>query len=151
MEETYRFFTTLRVRFNETDAQGHVNFAWFLNYFDVALIDYLRALGYSYSRMLADGFDMYYVDAHASYLSPAYFDEILRMHCRLGRIGNTSMRFDFQIIAEQDGRPVSAGEITVVLVDRATKQKASVPKKLREAAQAYESSPEEQRLEAKAG
>ena len=36
MTDLYPFSTTIKVRFNETDAQGHVNFAWYLNYFDVA-------------------------------------------------------------------------------------------------------------------
>ena len=58
MIEPYRFSTKIRVRFNETDAQGHVNFAWYLNYFDIALIEYLRTLGYSYNDMLAEGLDM---------------------------------------------------------------------------------------------
>src|SRR3972149_7467778 len=74
MTDLYPFSTSLKVRFNETDAQGHVNFSWFLNYFDVALIEYLRALGYSYNQMLEDGLDMLYIDAHAAYASPAYFD-----------------------------------------------------------------------------
>lgn len=150
MEETYRFFTTLRVRFNETDGQGHVNFAWYLNYFDVALIEYLRAIGYDYSQMLEDGFDMFYVDAHAAYLSPAYFDEVLRLHCRVGKIGNASMRFDFLVKGEQDGRMVSTGEIVVVLVDRLTKQKVSVPNHLRAAVNTYQSFTNEEQLEVQA-
>ena len=97
MADLYRFSTPLRVRFNETDAQGHVNFAWYLNYFDVALIEYLRALGYSYNDMLEEGFDMLYIDAHTAYKSAAYFDEILQVRCRVGKIGNTSLRFDFQV------------------------------------------------------
>jgi len=133
MTEPYPFFTHLRVRFNETDAQGHVHFAWYFNYFDIALIEYLRRVGYSYPHMLEAGLDMLYVDSHATYLSPAYFDEELRVHCRAGRIGNTSLRFDFQVFAQADGREVASGEITVVLVHRQSRQKASIPHELRKA------------------
>ncbi len=131
MSEPYPFFTPLRVRFNETDAQGHVNFAWYFNYFDVALIEYLRGVGYSYQRMLEAGLDMLYVDSHATYLSPAHFDEALRVHCRPGKIGNTSLRFDFQVFAQADGREIATGEITVVLIHRQSRQKASIPDELR--------------------
>lgn len=131
MIEPYPFFTTLRVRFNETDAQGHVNFAWYFNYFDVALIEYLRSTGYSYQHMLESGLDMVYVDSHAAYLSPAHFDENLRVHCRAGKIGNTSLRFDFQVFGEAEARLIATGEITVVIINRHTRQKASVPDELR--------------------
>lgn len=138
MSEPYRFYTPLRVRYNETDAQGHVNFAWYLNYFDVALIEYLRSLGYSYDDMLSEDLDMLYIDAHCAYKSAAYFDEILHLHCRAGKIGNTSIRFDFHILSEADERQVASGEIVVVIARRDTYQKAPVPDRLREAVEAYE-------------
>jgi acyl-CoA thioester hydrolase len=136
MTAPYPFHTTLKVRFNETDAQGHVNFSWFFNYFDVALIEYLHHLGYSYQQMLADGLDMLYVDAHATYHSPTYFDETLQVHCRLGHIGNTSMRFDFQVFAVTDNRLVATGEITVVTAERQNWKKVRVPERLRQAVEA---------------
>jgi acyl-CoA thioester hydrolase len=138
LTEAYRFHTPIRVRYNETDGQGHVNFAWYFNYFDVALIEYLRDLGYSYTDMLADGVDMLYIDAHSAYKSPAYFDEILRIHCRAGKIGNTSLRFDFQIFGEVDGRQVASGEIVVVIAGRDTYEKRLVPQRLRQAVEAFE-------------
>ncbi len=131
--EPYPFFTTLRVRFNETDAQGHVNFAWYLNYFDVALMEYMHSVGYSYEQMRADGFDLLYIDAHARYHSPCYFDEWLRVHCQLGHLGNTSMRFDFQIFAEAEQRLVCTGEIAIVVADRESQKKTRVPDRFRHA------------------
>jgi acyl-CoA thioester hydrolase len=138
LTEAYRFHTPIRVRYNETDGQGHVNFAWYFNYFDVALIEYLRDLGYSYTDMLADGVDMLYIDAHSAYKSPAYFDEFLRIHCRAGKIGNTSLRFDFQIFGEVDGRQVASGEIVVVIAGRDTYEKRPVPERLRKAVELFE-------------
>ena len=140
MADLYRFSTPLRVRFNETDAQGHVNFAWYLNYFDVALIEYLRALGYSYNDMLEEGFDMLYIDAHTAYKSAAYFDEILQVRCRVGKIGNTSLRFDFQVFDDAGEREVAVGEIVVVIAERHTYQMTPVPDRLRETIEAYEGS-----------
>ena len=141
MIEPYRFSTKIRVRYNETDAQGHVNFAWFLIYFDIALVEYLRTLGYSYDDMLAEGLDMLYVDAHAAYHAPARFDEVLRLHSRLGKLGSTSIRFDFQIFGDEDQRLVATGEITVVVAQRKTYQKAPIPSRLRQAVAAYEEDP----------
>ncbi|MDO8753970.1 MAG: thioesterase family protein [Anaerolineales bacterium] len=133
MTDLYPFSTTIKVRFNETDAQGHVNFAQYLNYFDVALIEYLRAIGFSYQRMLEDNVDMLYVDSHASYHAPAHFDDALNIHCCAGKIGNSSVRFDFQIFNETKNRLTAKGEITVVIADRKTFQKMRVPDHFRQA------------------
>lgn len=133
MTDFYPFSTPLKVRFNETDAQGHVNFAWYLNYFDVALTEYLRSIGFSYQRMLDENMDMLYVDSHASYHAPAHFDDALRIHCCAGKVGNSSVRFDFQIFNETDNRLTANGEITVVMADRKTFQKVRVPDHFRQA------------------
>jgi len=133
MTDPYPFSTSIKVRFNETDAQGHVNFAWYLNYFDVALTEYLRAIGFSYQQMLDENMDMLYVDSHASYHAPAHFDDALRIHCCAGKVGNTSLRFDFQIFNETNNCLTANGEITVVMADRKTFQKMRVPDHFRQA------------------
>ena len=133
MTDPYPFSTSIKVRFNETDAQGHVNFAWYLNYFDVALTEYLRSIGFSYQQMLDENMDMLYVDAHASYHAPAHFDDALRIHCCAGKVGNSSVRFDFQIFNETDNCLAANGEITVVMADPKTFQKMRVPDHFRQA------------------
>ena len=133
MTDLYPFSTTIKVRFNETDAQGHVNFAQYLNYFDVGLTEYLRSIGFSYQRMLDENMDMLYVDSHASYKAPAYFDETLRIHCCAGKIGNSSVRFDFQVFNETKNCLTANGEITVVIADRRTFKKMHVPDHFRQA------------------
>lgn len=134
MTESYPFHHKVRIRYNETDAQGHVNFAQYFNLFDLAIIEYMRYLEYDYARMNEIGIDMLYADAHASYHSSSYFDELVRLHCRIGKAGNTSMRFDFQIYGDADNRLVATGDITVVFVEPGTRKKLSVPDKLRKEA-----------------
>jgi len=134
MTDPYPFSTTLKVRFNETDAQGHVNFAQYLNLFDVALVEYLNHIGFSYKRILEENFDMLYVDAHASYHAPAYFDDLLRIHCRAGKVGGSSARFDFEIFNEtKENRLTAKGEITVVIAECKTLKKMRVPESFRKA------------------
>jgi acyl-CoA thioester hydrolase len=132
MTNLYPFFTTVKVRFNETDAQGHVNFAQYLNLFDLALTEYLRAIGFSYQRMSSENLDMLYVDAHASYHAPAHFEDSLQLHCRVGKVGNSSARFDFQIFNETKNRLTANGEITIVTADRKTFEKIRIPEHFRQ-------------------
>jgi acyl-CoA thioester hydrolase len=131
--EPYPFHTKVRVRFDEIDSQGHVYFAQYLKFFDIAALEYMRSIDYSYAQMMDEGVDMLYVDAHVTYQSPSYYDEFLRLHCQIGKVGNTSMRFDFQIFGDEDDRLVAAGEITVVFADPGTWQKVPVPDRVRQA------------------
>ena len=45
MSQPFKFHTRIRVRFNETDLQGHVNFGQYYFYFDEATTHYFEAIG----------------------------------------------------------------------------------------------------------
>jgi acyl-CoA thioester hydrolase len=138
MRPKYRFYHPLRVRYAETDAQGHVFFGNYLNYFDVGLLEYTRALGYSYADMVASGVDMFYVEANCQYRGRAYFDDLLHVHARIGHIGNTSFTFDFTIHKQPGDDLIATGKIVAVTVDVETEQPVRVPDDLREAVAAFE-------------
>ena len=134
----YKFYHPLRVRYNETDAQGHVFFGNYLNYFDVGLLEYTRALGYTYADMVASGVDMFYIEAACQYKGRAYFDDLLHVHTRIGHIGNTSFAFEFAIYRQPAGEMIATGRITAVAVDIETEQPIRVPDELREAVTRFE-------------
>jgi len=138
MNPPFKFSTPVKVRFNETDQQGHVNFGHHLFYFDIGLTEYMEAIGYSYGRMLEDGADMVYVESHCRYRSPARWPEVLLVHTRLDHIGRRSLRFAFAVVAEADGRLVAEGHIAASTVARASLDPHPVPEGLRRAAEAYE-------------
>jgi acyl-CoA thioester hydrolase len=140
MRPKYNFYHPLRVRYNETDAQGHVFFGNYLNYFDLGLLEYTRALGYTYQDMLASGVDMFYVEATCQYKGRAYFDDVLHVHTRIGHIGNTSFAFEFAIYRQPADEMIATGRITAVAVDTQTEQPIRVPDELREAVAQLEGS-----------
>jgi len=140
MSQPYRFSTSIKVRFNETDLQGHVNFGHYLFYFDAALTEYLQAIDYSYQRMLEDGLDMLYLESHCEYKSPAHWPELLDVHARIGHLGNRSIRFEFDVRAQADGRQVATGHVVAVTVKREGWDPAPIPQGLREAVESYEGS-----------
>ena len=57
-----KFFASIKVRFNETDLQGHVNFGQYYFYFDVGATEYMEAIGYDYATMLKDDVDLLYAE-----------------------------------------------------------------------------------------
>ena len=133
-----RFSTPVKVRFNETDLQGHVNFAQFYFYFDVGLTEYLEAIGYNYARMQANGTDMLYVESRCRNHTPAHWPEVLLVYTRMGHIGRRSLRFEFEIRAQADARLVAEGHIAAATVARGSFGPLPVPEGLRQAAESFE-------------
>ena len=134
----YRFFHPIHVRFIETDQQGHVFFGHFLTYFDVALTEYLKAIGYSYDTFLEAGVDFYYVESLCQYRDRAFFDEILHVHARIGKIGNSSFTFEFSIFEPEDQRFIANGHIVAVAVDPSTSRPTPVHDSFRQAVELFE-------------
>ena len=138
MSQEFRFSYPLKVRYAETDAQGHVFFGNYYTYFDESLLAYMRATGYSYQDLLNDGMDLLYLESHCHHYAPAHFDDVLNVHARLGSIGNTSLTFEFSIYKDGSEQLLATGHIIAVNVDGDTRQPAPVPDALRKAVDQYE-------------
>jgi acyl-CoA thioester hydrolase len=137
----YKFYYPLRVRYTEVDVQRHVFFGNYLTYFDIALTEYTRAIGYYYPDMVASGVDMFYVEANCQYKGRAYFDDLLHVHTRIGQIGNTSLTFEFAIYKQPAGELIATGDIVAVAVDACTERPIRVPDELRGAVARFEGEP----------
>jgi acyl-CoA thioester hydrolase len=89
----YEYVHTVRVRFAETDAMGVVHHAAYLPYLEEARVAYLRSVGRPYAEIRASGTDIAVVEAHVRYRCPLRFDDVVRVHVRLG----SPTRSTFQI------------------------------------------------------
>ena len=138
MSQRYRFCHPVRVRYIEVDAQRHVFFGHYLTYFDVALIEYMRAIGHTYQDMVASGVDMFYAEASVQYKGRARFDDLLHVDARIGRIGNTSFTFAFAIYKQPTDELIATGKIVAVSVDAKTEKPICAPDELREAVARFE-------------
>lgn len=134
----FKFHHPVKVRFSETDLQGHVFFGHYLTYFDVGLMEYLAELGFDYRRTLEIGMDIVYVESLCRYRAPAYVEEVLHVHVRVAHLGNTSLRFEFMVEEPTSKREVVEGHIVAVTVDPKTHRKTRIPEPLRRAILAFE-------------
>lgn len=137
--EDFRFFEPIRVRFAETDMQGHVFFGQYLTYFDEALTRYQHAIGYTYQDFLKAGVDFFYIHSECDYRSRAFFEQVLNIYARVGKIGNSSVTFEFAAVQAEGGEPVATGNIVAVVIDAETKKPTRVPDAFREIVARYES------------
>lgn len=134
----YRFFHPIQVRYIETDQQGHVFFGHYLTYFDVALTEYLKAINYGYDKFLEAGVDFFYVESLCQYRDRAFFDEVLHVHAKVGKIGNSSFTFEFGIFESVSQRFIANGHIVAVAVDHSTSRPARAPEGFRQAVARFE-------------
>ncbi|HYE49165.1 MAG TPA: thioesterase family protein [Azospirillaceae bacterium] len=88
----------LRVRWAEVDPQGIVFNPNYFVYFDLAMTEYLRAVGFPYPDGLAEhGSDLFAVNASANFRASARYDEEVTLAARVVHIGTSSLRFQLAV------------------------------------------------------
>jgi len=71
--------TTIRVAYHETDGQGRVHHANYLNYFERGRVELLRAAGQSYKKFESDGRMLVVSEMSIRYQMMAEFDDELTL------------------------------------------------------------------------
>jgi acyl-CoA thioester hydrolase len=117
--------TRLRVRYSETDAQGVVNNANYLSYFEVGRVEWLRAAGLSYREMEKRGYGFVVVEALVHYKKAAFFDDELTLHTELVGLKRATLSFGYTIL--RDGEVVATGRTRHGCVELATGKPRRVP------------------------
>ena len=136
--EDFAFTHRLRVRWAETDLQGVVFNANYYIYFDVAITEYWRAIGFRYPAELVETFgtDLFAVASSAQFHAPAAYDEELDIGCRASRLGRTSMTFALAIW--RGGEHLTSGELTYVNADAKTRKPEPLPQPLIDKIRSFE-------------
>jgi acyl-CoA thioester hydrolase len=121
----------LRVRYGECDVQGVVFNSHYLAYFDVSITELWRSAFGSYQSALDRGWDVMVAEASVRYLSPARFDDELRMAVSIDRMGTTSLVTRHRVWRGEE--LLVEGTLRHVWVDTATYTKEPIPASAREA------------------
>ena len=127
---------SLRVRWSEVDMQKIVFNGNYLNYTDVAIAEYWRAIGLPYPHGYVDRYsnDVYLRKATVEYLGSAQYDDMLDVLVRVSRLGRTSMTFAFEIwraVPAPSDKPLVTAELVYVNADPKTMTPAPLPDALR--------------------
>lgn len=127
--QDFRFSTRLRVRWSETDAQGVVFNARYLDYADVAVTEYYRAIGFRLAHP-DEPFECHVKRATVTWEAPIKPDELIDVYARTSAIGNTSITHLVEIHGAQEdgvGDLRCAIELVNVHVDLATHRPVPLP------------------------
>lgn len=102
--------TRFRVRYAETDQMGVVYYANYLVWMEIGRAEYCRAIGIRYKDMEeSDGVLLAVVDAHCRYLSPARYDEEIRVETRISAANRRMVEFSYEIREASADRPLATG------------------------------------------
>ena len=129
--EGFSFFTEVRIRFAETDAQGIAHHASFVVWLEVARVAYLAAHAGGYQGIRDGGVDALTTEVCVRYHRAAYFDETLRIWARCTDVRGARFRYEYRI--ERGDELVADGHTSHATVDRATNRPTRVPAGLLEA------------------
>lgn len=104
-----------RVRYHEVDRQGYLFNGRFLELADTAMVEYFRALGWTYDNLIAGGTDPSVVRAELDFIAPALFDDELDACVECTRVGSSS--FDLVIEVSRIGQAIARVALVYVNVD----------------------------------
>ena len=132
MSETQAFSLVERVRFGDLDAMGHLNNVEFLRFFETARIAFVQDLMPGHSPTERAAFGFIFAECRIAYRSPAFFGEDLRTFIEPGELRRSSLRLDFRMVVEGDGRLVADGHGVLVGYSYAEGRARPVPEEVRE-------------------
>jgi acyl-CoA thioester hydrolase len=120
------------VRYHETDSQGVLFNARYLELFDVTLTEFFRSLGWPYPALVDAGLDPALVRAEIDFRRPAVFDDALDIHVECLKIGRSSFTLAFTVTRAGE-QELSRAQITYVNFDSRAARSQPIPAAIRDA------------------
>ena len=111
---------------------GFAHHSNYLNYFEMARIEWLNKIGFSYADLERQGIVMPLVSAYINFKSPAYFDNPLKIRLTIDNIPRATIKIDYTIINEID-KEIANGSTTLAFLNSATNRPVRCPYLLLEA------------------
>ncbi len=110
---------------------GIVYHTHYIDYFEVARTEALRAFGYSYKKMEDRGINMPVVNLSVSYRKGARYDDLLDIRTVMTLSpSQTRVRFDYHITRVQESEVLVSGEVTLCFFDVARGRPVRAPEEV---------------------
>ena len=93
---------SIRVRYAETDQMGYVYYGNYATYYEVARVECLRNLGFSYKIMEEQGIMMPVVENSSKFIRPAKYDDLLTIKIFVKEMPSKRITFEYEIYNERE-------------------------------------------------
>lgn len=117
----------IRVRYQETDGQGRLHHANFFTYFELGRTELLRAVGYNYREIEAEGWMLVVSEITCRYFLPAVFDDVLRLRTSVIESRGARVINEYQVF--RGDTLLAEGRSVVACIDRSGRV-TRLPKRL---------------------
>lgn len=130
---------TVTVRFHEVDMLGVCNNAVYINYFETARLEYIKAAGLMPENgIFSDGRLYFMVRNEINYKDHAFYDDELEVYTKVSYIKNSSFGFEHLIVKKKSGKIIVDGKGVIVHVDPKTRKAISLESELIEKIKRFE-------------
>jgi acyl-CoA thioester hydrolase len=127
----YAHFLLIPTRWMDNDVYGHVNNVVYYSYFDTVVNTYLIEQGVL--DIEASPVIGLAVESMCRFMHEITYPETVEAGLRVGRLGNTSVRYEIGLFRHGQEKPAATGYFVHVYVDRATRRPVKLPAALRAA------------------
>ncbi len=115
----YQSEIKVRVRYGETDQMGYVYYGNYAMYYEVARVESLRQLGLTYKELEDGGVMMPVLENKSKFLSPALYDDDLRIVTTIRERPSVRITFVYEIF-NGTNQLIHQGETLLAFVNKTT-------------------------------
>jgi acyl-CoA thioester hydrolase len=127
----YPHFLSIPTRWMDNDIYGHVNNVVYYSYFDTVINEYLiRVGGLDIHKSAVVGLA---VETFCQFKRELTFPETVEAGLRVGKLGNSSVRYEIALFSPGFEEPAALGHFVHVFVERQGHKPVPIPKPVRAA------------------
>jgi len=131
MDQFRKFTIEERVRWGDVDAARIIFYGAYIRFFEIAETELFRAVGLPYG-VVFDQLDFWLPRVHleCDFHRVARLDDLLEVSCFVGKIGNKSMRFNFEVRRQGESELIATAHFVLVAVDPRSFEPIPIPEDL---------------------
>lgn len=122
----YTSETKVRVRYSETDMMGYCYYGNYATYFEVARVEAIRQLGFSYRKMEDDGIALPVLEFSIKYYKPAFYDDELTIETTIIEVPRVRIHFVYKTL-NSEGLLLNEAKTSLVFINKNTMKPCSAP------------------------
>ncbi len=122
------FKSTVRVRYADTDQMKFVYNGKYFEYFEIGRTEMMREVGLPYRDIENSGFLMPVIETKITYLSPAFYDELLEIQTIVPEFPKIKVHIDHVIKSLDRNIEVVKGYVELAFINSQTMKPTRAPK-----------------------
>ena len=119
---------------SQCDHMGHMNVMWYVGKFDEASWQFFATLGFTRSRLHADGRGLAGVEQHIEYKRELHAGDVVTIRTELLEVRDKTIRFVHEMRNDDTGEIAATTVLVAVHLDMTSRKACSLPADVRERA-----------------